>query len=65
MLHELQCNRIIPSLAIFRPPPTLFSLEKGLSTTQSGKWPQKSSCLWQEVTALTLSVTFCPFRSVS
>ena len=64
MLHELQCNRIIPSLSIFLPP-ALFSLEKGLSTTQSGKWPQKSSCLWQEVTASTLSVTFCPFRSVS
>lgn len=37
MLHELQCNRVIPSLSILLPsPPALFSLEKGLSTTQSG-----------------------------
>lgn len=36
-----------------------------LSTTQSGTRPQKSSCLWQEVQALALSVTFGPSRSVS
>ena len=39
-----------------------FSL---LSTTQSGTRPQKSSCLWQEVPAVVLSVTSGPSHSVS